>query len=64
MLFVILYFDPKTLHTEQAKMREIVDKHFPDNWVLNMYMGITVNLAAAWEHYKANRRQASGFGAP
>ena len=33
MLYVILYFTPEILHKHQAKMREIVDKHFPDNWV-------------------------------
>lgn len=33
MLYIILYFDPDILHNQQAKMREIVDKHFPDNWV-------------------------------
>ena len=33
MLYVILYFAPHILHTQQAQMREIVDKHFPDNWV-------------------------------
>jgi len=33
MLYVILYFSPSTLHSQQAQMREIVDKHFPDNWV-------------------------------
>uniref|UniRef100_A0A8C3I6N3 WASH complex subunit 5 n=1 Tax=Chrysemys picta bellii TaxID=8478 RepID=A0A8C3I6N3_CHRPI len=53
MLYVILYFDPSILHTQQAKMREIVDKYFPDNWVISIYMGITVNLADAWEPYKA-----------
>eukprot|EP00045_Choanoeca_perplexa_P015316 m.190625 g.190625 ORF g.190625 m.190625 type:complete len:1158 (-) comp16947_c0_seq1:144-3617(-) len=56
MLYVILFFDPKTLQTEQAKMREIVDKHFPDNWMINLYMGVTVNLAEAWEPYKAARK--------
>ncbi|XP_015711757.1 WASH complex subunit 5 isoform X2 [Coturnix japonica] len=53
MLYVILYFDASILHTQQAKMREIVDKYFPDNWVISIYMGITVNLAEAWEPYKA-----------
>ncbi|XP_063087179.1 WASH complex subunit 5 isoform X2 [Cavia porcellus] len=53
MLYVILYFDSSILHTHQAKMREIVDKYFPDNWVISIYMGITVNLADAWEPYKA-----------
>lgn len=33
MLYVILYFAPDVLHSQQAIMREIVDKHFPDNWV-------------------------------
>jgi WASH complex subunit strumpellin len=34
-------------------MREIVDKHFADNWVINLYMGMTVNLIDAWEPYKS-----------
>ena len=33
MLYVILYFSPKILDKREAVMREIVDKHFPDNWV-------------------------------
>ncbi|KAL3869501.1 hypothetical protein ACJMK2_042174 [Sinanodonta woodiana] len=53
MLYVILYFDPDILHNQQARMREIVDKHFPDNWVISVYMGITVNLLDAWSPYKA-----------
>uniref|UniRef100_A0A673CVP6 WASH complex subunit 5 n=1 Tax=Sphaeramia orbicularis TaxID=375764 RepID=A0A673CVP6_9TELE len=53
MLYVCLYFSPSILHTQQAKMREIVDKYFPDNWVISIYMGITVNLVEAWEPYKA-----------
>nr|XP_033788888.1 WASH complex subunit 5 isoform X2 [Geotrypetes seraphini] len=53
MLYILLYFEPSILHTQQAKMREIVDKYFPDNWVISIYMGITVNLAESWEPYKA-----------
>jgi WASH complex subunit strumpellin len=34
-------------------MREIVDKHFPDNWVINYYLGFIVDLSVAWEPYKA-----------
>lgn len=34
-------------------MREIVDKYFPDNWVISVYMGIIVNLIDAWQPYKA-----------
>jgi len=55
LLYVILYFDPQMLEREQAKMREIVDKHFPDGWILSMYMGITVDLVEAWEPYRAAR---------
>jgi len=34
MLFVCLFFKPKILHEEFSIMREIVDKFFPDNWVI------------------------------
>lgn len=40
MLYVILYFEPSILHTHQAKVREIVDKYFPDNWA-----SITIDLS-------------------
>ena len=33
MLYILLYFEPEILYNQPAKMREIVDKHFPDNWV-------------------------------
>ncbi|XP_003385312.1 PREDICTED: WASH complex subunit strumpellin-like [Amphimedon queenslandica] len=55
MLYVILYFSPATLHSREAQMREIVDKHFPDNWVISIYMGITIDLLDKWEPYKAAR---------
>ncbi|CAK8692488.1 unnamed protein product [Clavelina lepadiformis] len=53
MLYVVLHFVPEVLHSQQAKMREIVDKYFPDNWVISIYMGNIVNLNEAWEPYKA-----------
>ncbi|XP_058120822.1 WASH complex subunit 5 [Anopheles ziemanni] len=53
MLYVCLFFSPKTLHTQPARMREIVDKFFSDNWIVSLYMGITVNLINAWEPFKA-----------
>ncbi|EFC38863.1 predicted protein [Naegleria gruberi] len=53
MLFIILYFKPNMLNSEQAVMREIVDKHFPDNWVLSYYMGFTVDLTMVWKDFKA-----------
>lgn len=53
LLYVALYFSSDILHNESAAMREIVDKFFADNWVISIYMGITVNLVDAWEPYKA-----------
>ena len=47
-----------TVPRRQAKMREIVDKHFPDNWVTAYYMGISVDLAEEWEPYKAAKVRA------
>eukprot|EP00111_Clytia_hemisphaerica_P004568 TCONS_00013126-protein len=55
MLYVILYFSPQILNNQQAVMREVVDKHFPDNWVISIYMGTIVNLIDAWDPYKAAR---------
>lgn len=56
MLYVCLFFSPRTLHQQNARMREIVDKFFADNWIVSIYMGITVNLVDAWEPYKAAKR--------
>jgi len=53
MLFILLYFVPKVLERDFTKMREIVDKHFADNWVLPYYMGYIVDLSTQWDHYKA-----------
>eukprot|EP00456_Euglypha_rotunda_P072503 TRINITY_DN6563_c0_g1_i6.p1 TRINITY_DN6563_c0_g1~~TRINITY_DN6563_c0_g1_i6.p1 ORF type:complete len:136 (+),score=22.06 TRINITY_DN6563_c0_g1_i6:172-579(+) len=53
MLYVILYFTPDILQNKEPIMREIVDKFFPDNWILAFYMGFTVDLSDAWAPYKA-----------
>ena len=53
MVYVILYFAPHVLEKEASVMREIVDKHFPDNWVIPYYMGFTVDLSLRWAPYKA-----------
>lgn len=55
MLYICLYFTPRKLYQQPAQMREIVDKFFPDNWIVSIYMGITVNLVDAWDSYKAAR---------
>ena len=49
MLYVLLYFSPATLHEAKSTMREIVDKHFCDNWVVPVYMGLLVDLSLEWD---------------
>lgn len=53
MIYVILYFAPSYLHRQRGPMREIVDKHFNDNWIITLYMGWTVNIREEWARYKA-----------
>uniref|UniRef100_A0A8C4QPA4 WASH complex subunit 5 n=1 Tax=Eptatretus burgeri TaxID=7764 RepID=A0A8C4QPA4_EPTBU len=55
MLYVILYFQPSVLHTQQAKMREIVDKFFPDNWV--SVLGTLVSS----DYYPVHAKQQAGL---
>ncbi|XP_014242799.1 WASH complex subunit 5 [Cimex lectularius] len=55
ILFVVLFFASNILHNQTSRMREIVDKYFPDNWIVNIYMGITINLIDIWEPFKAAR---------
>lgn len=55
MLYVILYFAPDILHSERTTMREVVDKHFNDNWVVPVYMGWLVQLDEEWLPYRAAR---------
>jgi WASH complex subunit strumpellin len=52
MLYVILFFAGKPLlEKSMSTMREIVDKHFSDNWVVAFYMGFTVDLTEMWQPY-------------
>lgn len=53
MLVVCLFFTPHYLHTDTSRMREIVDKFFPSNWVVPIYMGVTINIIDYWENFKA-----------
>uniref|UniRef100_A0A7S1XR60 WASH complex subunit strumpellin n=1 Tax=Phaeomonas parva TaxID=124430 RepID=A0A7S1XR60_9STRA len=53
MLYVCLYFAPQLLKGEPATMREIVDRHFSENWVIPAYMGYVVDLSVEWSSYAA-----------
>jgi WASH complex subunit strumpellin len=52
-----MYFaGPALLHKQKSTMREIVDKHFSDNWVLTFYMGFSADLTDAWAPYLAAKK--------
>ncbi len=53
MIYVLLFFVPSVLASERAIMREIVDKHFADNWIISMYLGYTVDLSVVWAKFPA-----------
>lgn len=40
-------------------MREIVDKHFPDNWVIPVYQGHLVDLTEYWESFPSAKKALS-----
>ena len=53
IIFTILPFVPKIMDDQDAKMREICDKHFPDNWVIPIYGGQLVDLLSYWDSFPA-----------
>jgi WASH complex subunit strumpellin len=53
MLYIISFFAPDILENEQATMREIVDKHFADNWIISYYLGYTADLSLCWAPFSA-----------
>ena len=55
VLYVVLYFAPDILIHEKASMREIVDRHFNDNFILATYMGTVADLSLEWAPYPAAR---------
>ena len=50
---MILFFNAEIMESKKSKMREIVDKHFYDNWVVPFYLGYLVDLTEEWKSYKA-----------
>ena len=56
IIFCLLPFVPRVLDEREAKMREICDKHFPDNWVIPIYGGQLVDLLAYWDSFPAAKK--------
>ncbi|GMH56588.1 hypothetical protein TrST_g9055 [Triparma strigata] len=52
-LYVILYFAPDMLKSDDRGMREVVDRYFNDNWIISMYMGTVVDLSVEWANYES-----------
>jgi WASH complex subunit strumpellin len=48
-----MFFIPEFLSKESSKLREIVDKHFYDNWIVPVFMGYVVDLTNEWQVYDA-----------
>lgn len=53
IVFCLLPFVPRILDDHEPKMREICDKHFPDNWVIPIYGGQLVDLTCYWQSFPA-----------
>lgn len=52
LLYLVLFFAPDVLHDGVAVMREVVDKHFIDNWVVAYGSGHLADLTHVWEPYE------------
>ena len=59
IIFTLLPFVPRILDDHEPKMREICDKHFPDNWVIPIYSGYLVDLLKYWESFPAAKKALS-----
>ena len=64
MLYVILFFAPNILKESMATMREVVDKHFNDNFIITRYMGNIVDLSVEWARYPAAKAALANTLAP
>lgn len=53
LLYVLLFFLPNILREGTEDMRDIVNKHFGDNWVITYFQGFTVDLFESWKKFKA-----------
>ncbi|KAK6058705.1 hypothetical protein COOONC_03723 [Cooperia oncophora] len=52
-IFICLVFKPSTLKNDAMKMRQIVEDFFRDEWVIQLGLGLNVNLLDYWQSYKA-----------
>ncbi|KAG5475401.1 hypothetical protein LSCM1_03514 [Leishmania martiniquensis] len=55
LAYVLLFFCGDVLAQQPPVMKELVEKHFADNWVVHYYAGYTADLSAAWAAFPAAR---------
>lgn len=57
LLFLLLFFNgAQQLQSDVAAMREIVNRHFSEAWVVAYALGFTADLLAMWAPYPAARQ--------
>lgn len=56
IIFVLLFMRAEVLHKAKSTMREIVDKHFYNMWVITFYLGYIVDLTYWWKPYVAAKK--------
>ncbi|VDL80943.1 unnamed protein product [Nippostrongylus brasiliensis] len=52
-IFVCLNFKSNILKNDTAKMRQIVEDFFRDEWVVHLGLGLNINLIDYWQHCRA-----------
>jgi WASH complex subunit strumpellin len=55
LVYVLLFFCGDILLQQLPVMKELVEKHFADNWVVHYYAGFTADLSVAWAAFPAAR---------
>lgn len=63
LVYTVLWFAPEAMATDTVMMRELVDKHFSDNWVVPVYLGTLHDLTMYWKPFKAAMSALDGTAA-
>ncbi|KPA81020.1 hypothetical protein ABB37_04393 [Leptomonas pyrrhocoris] len=55
LVYVLLFFCGDVLSQQAPVMKELVERHFADSWVVHYYAGYTADLAVTWAAFPAAR---------
>lgn len=58
MLVIVLFFNPMLLKKNTIMMRQVVDRFFPQSWMVPLYNGAVIDLSIEW-----NSRFPAAMGA-